>query len=274
MQIHPSAVVDPSAELGADVKVGPFAVIEAGAKIGARCEIQAHAVVGGSVTMGEDNMIGYGAIIGGDPQDLAFRRETVSFVRIGDRNRIREYSTIHRGTGEGTATEMGDDCYLMAGAHMGHNSRIANHVILANNALLGGHVSMAERVFVGGGSVFHQFVRVGRLAITQGMSGVGKDIPPFTMAAEINFVAGLNVIGMRRAGMNAEQRQKVKDAFDLLYRSGLNVSQALEKAAETEAEWTPEVREFFEFVKGAKKRGVCALMQQPGKGAREDEADG
>jgi UDP-N-acetylglucosamine acyltransferase len=159
----------------------------------------------------------------------------------------------------------------MAGAHVGHNSRLGNHVILANNVLLGGHVTMADRVFVGGGSVFHQFVRVGRLAITQGMSGVGKDIPPFTMAAEINFVAGLNVIGMRRAGMNAEQRQKVKDAFDLLYRSGLNVSQALEKAGEGEAEWSPEVREFFEFVRAAKKRGVCALMQQPGKGARDGE---
>lgn len=267
MQIHPSAVIDPSAELGADVRVGPFAVVEAGARIGAGCEIQAHAIVGGHVIMGEGNLIGYGAIIGGDPQDLAFRRETVSQVRIGNRNRIREYCTIHRGTGEGTVTEVGDDCYLMAGAHLGHNSRLGNHVILANNVLLGGHVSLADRVFVGGGSVFHQFVRVGRLAITQGMSGVGKDIPPFTMAAEINFVAGLNVIGMRRAGMNAEQRQKVKDAFDLLYRSGLNISQALEKAAETEPEWSPEVREFFEFVRGAKKRGVCALMQQTGKGS-------
>jgi UDP-N-acetylglucosamine acyltransferase len=271
MKIHPTAIVHPQAELGADVEIGPGAVVEGAARIGDGCVIQAHAVIGAHVTMGQGNTIGYGAIIGGDPQDFAFDPAIRSEVRIGDRNRIREYCTIHRGTGEGTATVVGSDCYLMAGAHLGHNVRLADRVVLANNALLGGHVVMGERVFVGGGSVFHQHIRVGRLAITQGISGFGKDLPPFTIGAEVNGVAGLNVIGMRRAGFNAEQRREVKEAFALLYRSGLNVTQAL--AAAAEREWGEEGREFFEFVAAAKKRGLCDYLgTRSGSGTALEEA--
>jgi UDP-N-acetylglucosamine acyltransferase len=269
--LHPTAVIHPDAQLGADVTVGPYAVIEGAARIGDRCEIQAHAVIGAQVEMGSDNAVGYGAIIGGDPQDLAFRPEIHSTVRIGSGNKIREYCTIHRGTSEGSATVVGDGCFLMAGAHLAHNVALGDHVILANNVLLGGHVQVADRVFIGGGCVFHQFVRVGRLAICQGLSAFSKDVPPFTTAAERNGVVGLNVVGLRRAGFSASQRAAMKEAFALLYRRGLNTTQAL--AAVRELTLTAEAREFFDFVAAAKKRGLCAFLANRGGDSVDEVAE-
>ncbi len=255
--LHPTAVIHPAAQIGTGVTVGPYAIVEGAAKIGDGCFIEAHAIVGANVTIGRSNVIGYGAVIGGSPQALGFQTSTRSEVIIGNNNRIREHCTIHRGNSEGSATIVGDDCFLMAGAHLGHDVRIGNHVIIANNVLLGGHVVVADSVFLGGGSVLHQFVRVGRLAICQGMTAASKDIPPFTIAAARNRVAGLNVVGLRRAGLTAEQRGEIKRAFDLLYRSGRNTAQAL--ATATTSPWGPEGREFFDFVAGAKKRGICPM---------------
>ena len=271
--IHPTALIDPQATIGSHVIVGPNAVIEGQAQIGDGCEIQAHAVITGRVIMGSRNVIGYGAVIGGEPQDFAFRPEICSAVHIGDGNRIREYCTIHRGSKENTATVVGDGCYLMAGAHLGHNVRLGDRVVIANNALLGGYVQVEEGVFIGGGCVFHQFIRVGRLAICQGASAFSKDIPPYTMAAERNSVAGLNIVGLRRAGFTPEQRAEIKEAFALLYRRGLNVHQAL--AAAHEHAWGPEAQAFFEFVGAAKKRGYCSLLgtRKNRKGSAETDAD-
>jgi len=262
--LHPTAAIHPDAQLGANVTVGPYAVIEGPARIGDGCVIQAHAVVTGHVVMGKENVIGYGAVIGAEPQDFAFRPEVQSEVRIGDGNKIREYCTIHRGTSNGSATVVGSHCFLMAGAHLAHNVRLGDRVILANNALLGGHVIVEDRVFVGGGCVFHQHIRVGQLAICQGASGFGKDIPPFTIAAGINTVAGLNVVGLRRAGLTPAERVDVKEAFGLLYRSGLNVGQAL--AAARERAWGPHAQAFWDFVAAAGKRGLCALLSSRDKG--------
>jgi UDP-N-acetylglucosamine acyltransferase len=258
MSLHPTAIIHPDAQLGENVTVGPYAVIEGAAKIGDGCVIQAHAIIGAHVTMGKDNVIGYGAIIGGDPQDFAFQPSVKSEVRIGDGNKIREYCTIHRGTTEGSATVMGNQCFLMAGAHLGHNCQLGSHIIIANNCLLGGHVSIGDRVFLGGGSVFHQHVRVGTLAMCQGISGFGKDLPPFTTGAQVNGLAGLNVIGLRRAGFNAAQRAEVKEAFSLLYLRGLNTTQAL--AAAGERTWGEAAQIFWDFVAGAKKRGLVDLI--------------
>lgn len=269
--IHSTAVIHRDAEIGQDVTIGPYAVIEGAAKIGDGCEIQAHAVIGAHVEMGRENVIGYGAVIGGEPQDFAFKPETRSLVRIGDGNKIREYCTIHRGTTEGTATIVGQGCFLMAGAHLAHNVRLGDHVIIANNALLGGHLQVAERVFIGGGCVFHQHIRVGRLVICQGASAFSKDIPPFVTAAERNGVAGLNVVGLRRAGMSAAQRREIKDAFALLYRSGLNTTQALAEAAKRQ--WGAEARSFFDFVAAAKKRGICDLLATRDGTAAEETVD-
>lgn len=266
--IHPTALIHPDARLGQGVRVGPYAVIEGPAQIGDGCVIQAHAVVTGWVRMGANNTIGYGAIIGADPQDYAFNPETESWVVIGDGNRIREYATLHRGTGERAETRVGNQCFLMAGVHVGHNSVIGDRVVIANNVLLGGHVHVGTGVFIGGSAVFHQFVQVGRQAIIQGNASMSKNVPPFLIGTGLNQVAGINVIGLRRSGMTAEQRQEVKDAFKLIYKSGLNTSQAL--AAAHERHWGAEGTAFFDFIAGSKKRGICDLLVL-GAGATKEQ---
>lgn len=256
--IHPTAIVHPAARIAPGVVIGPYAIIEGPAVIGAGCVIQAHAVITGHVRMGEHNTVGYGAILGSDPQDNAFDPATESGVIIGDHNRLREYVTIHRGTAPGSETRIGSHCFLMGGAHLGHNVQVADRVIIANNSLLGGHVHVGQSVFIGGDCVFHQFVRIGRNAIVQGQSAMSKDVPPFLMACRRNRVAGLNAVGLRRSGWSAVQRQEIKAAFKLLYKSGLNTTQAL--AAAREREWGAEGEAFFAFVAGAKKRGICDLI--------------
>lgn len=258
--IHPTAIIDPGARLGPEVEVGPYACVGAEVEIGPRTVVQSHVVLEGAVRLGADNRIGHGAIIGGLPQDVSFKPETRSAVEIGDGNVIREHVTIHRGTAPGSATKMGDRNLLMVGAHVGHNCSIGHNVIIANSTLLGGYVEVEDGAFLGGGSIFHQFTRIGRFAITQGGSAFGKDIPPFLVAAGVNTVVSLNVIGLRRAGFNPIERSEVKKAFRLLYESGLNVSQALAQAAEEN--WSGPGRAFFDFVASAKRRGICALRRK------------
>jgi UDP-N-acetylglucosamine acyltransferase len=269
--IHSTAVVHPDAQLGEEVQIGPYVVIEGAAQIGDRCEIQAHAIIGAHVEMGEENLVGYGAAIGGDPQDFGFRSSVRSKVQIGSRNRIREYVTIHRGTSEDSATVIGSECFLMGGAHLAHNVQLGDHVIIANNSLLGGHVQVEDRVFIGGGCVFHQHIRVGQLAICQGASAFSKDIPPYVIAAERNGVAGLNVVGLRRAGMTPAQRAEIKAAFDLLYREGYNVSQAVDVARDRV--WSAEVESFWDFVAAAKKRGIGDFLGSRGAKITIDEGE-
>ena len=253
MKIHPTAIVDDGAQIGVDVEIGPYAVIGSGADIGDRCRIQAHAVIEGSVKMGADNLIGYGAIIGAVPQDLSFDPKTKSSVEIGNRNTIREYCTIHRGSIEGSATTIGDENFLMVGNHLGHNCILGNGVVMANDCLLAGNVRIDDRAFIGGGSRFHQGIRMGRLVMAEGR--FTKNLPPFTIAAERNSIFGINVIGLKRAGFSAKDREEIKNAFKLLYASGLNISQTLEKAATLNL--GAPAREFFDFVAHAKKRGIC-----------------
>jgi UDP-N-acetylglucosamine acyltransferase len=261
VKIHPTAIVEEGAQIGAEVEIGPYVVIGHGAVIGDRCTIQPHAVVEGSVKMGADNLIGYGAIIGAAPQDLSFDPKTKSFVEIGNRNTIREYCTIHRGSIEGTATTIGDENFLMVGNHLGHNCILGNGVVMANDCLLAGNVRIDDRAFIGGGSRFHQGIRMGRLVMAEGR--FTKNLPPFLSAAK-NEVYGFNIVGMRRANFSGAERDEIKRAFKLLYRSGLNTKQALEQAAQTE--FGPVGREFFEFVANAGKRGIVSY----GRGATED----
>jgi UDP-N-acetylglucosamine acyltransferase len=259
LKIHPTAIIDPGAQIGSDVEIGPYSIVGSNVVIGERSIIQSHVVVEGAVEIGMGNFVGHGAIIGAAPQDLSFSPERKTRVDIGDRNVIREYCTIHRGTAAGSATTVGDQNFLMAGAHLGHNCTIANNVIIANNCLLGGYVRVDDGAFLGGASVFHQHMHVGRLALAQGGSAFSKDIPPFVIAAERNYVFGLNVVGLRRAGLSAQERDGIKAAFRLLYTSGLNVAQAIEQAAAMNLDGA--AREFFEFVANAKKRGICPLKR-------------
>ena len=263
MKIHPTALVDPDARIGADVEIGPFSVVGPRAVIGNNTIVQSHVVIEGNVTIGTGNFIGHGAVIGAAPQDLSFSPERKTKVEIGDDNVIREYSTIHRGSPEGSFTKIGDRNFLMTGAHVGHNCALGNNVVIANNCLLAGHVRVDDGAFLGGGSTFHQHMHVGRLVMVQGSSAFGKDLPPFVVAAERNSVFGINVIGLRRAGFSAQDRDEIKVAFKLLYLSGLNISQALEKAAATE--FGAPAREFFDFVASAKKRGICPYKTLEGR---------
>jgi len=259
VKIHSTAIIDRTAKIGTDVAIGPYAVIGPNVAVGERSTIESHVVIDRNVTIGSGNVIGPGAIIGTAPQDLSFSSERKTYVVLGNDNVIREHCTIHRGSAEGSVTKIGDNNFFMVGAHIGHNCEIGNNVIIANNCLLGGHVHVGDVVFLGGGGVFHQRMCVGRLALTQGASGFSKDIPPFVIAAEINYVFGLNVIGLRRAGLSAKERDEIKAAFKLVYTSGLNIAQAVEKAATMK--FGAAAEEFIDFVANAKKRGIVPFKR-------------
>ena len=258
-KIHPTALVDPAAQIGANVEVGPFSIIGPQAVIGEKTIVESHGVIEGEVTIGSGNFIGHGAVIGTPPQDVSFSPDRKTKVVIGNNNIIREHCTIHRGTAEDSATKIGDKNFLMAGVHVGHNCEIGNNVIIANNCLLAGYVRVDDGAFLGGGSTFHQFMHIGRVVMVQGSSAFGKDLPPFVVAAERNSVFGLNVVGLRRAGFSAKDREDVKAAFKLVYLSGLNISQALKKA--TTMNFSVPAREFLDFVANAKKRGICPIKR-------------
>jgi UDP-N-acetylglucosamine acyltransferase len=257
--IHPTAIVEPSARIGTGAEIGAFSIIGAHVTIGEKTIVQSHVVIEGEVTIGSGNLIGHGVIIGAPPQDVSFSPDRKTRVEIGNNNILREYCTIHRGTADGSSTKIGDKNFLMTGAHIGHNCEIGNNVIIANNCLLAGFVRVDDSAFLGGGSTFHQFMHIGRLVMVQGSSAFGKDLPPFVVAAERNQVFGLNVIGLRRAGFTAKERDEIKAVFKLVYLSGLNISQALEKAEAMK--FVGPAREFLEFVANAKKRGICPLKR-------------
>lgn len=265
MAIHATAIVDPKAEMGAGVEIGPYAVIEGGVRLGDNCRVGPHAVLHTGTRLGEGCRVHAHAILGDVPQDLKFAG-VESFVDIGPGSVIREGVTVHRGTKPGSSTIVGSGCFLMVNSHLGHNAKIGDHVILANGVLLAGDVEVGDRAFLSGNVIVHQFTRIGRLAMISGGGGIGKDVPPFCMTAGVsrNTVAGLNVIGMRRAGLCAPDRMQVKRAFEILYRSGLNVSQALERMKEEftagpAAEWIPFIEQ--------SRRGVCPWGGEVDEGA-------
>lgn len=247
MRIHPTAVVDPSAELAPDVIVGPYCVIGKDVIIGPGTTLESHVVIEPGTRIGAHCQIRQGAVLGGPPQDYKFRGER-SFLIIGDRNVIREFVTIHRATGEGEATRIGNDNMIMAYCHIGHNSWLGNGIIMANQVGISGHCLIEDRVVFGGIVGLHQFVRVGKLAMIGGMSKVVTDVPPFMMVdGRPTELVGLNVLGLRRAGIPPRVRAGLKQAFRLLYRSNLNLSQGIE-AAYNEVEPSEERDYLLEFL--------------------------
>ncbi len=253
--IHPTALVSDEAKLADDTVIGPYAIIDGPVKLGEGCIVAAHAQILGSVEVGAGTSIGHGAIIGADPQDLSFDPAIPSHVKIGEQNTLRELVTIHRGSKEGSTTRIGDRNFLMAGTHLGHDTLMGDDNILANNCLLAGHVTVGNKVFLGGGSVFHQFIRIGDLCLSQGNSAISKDVPPFCVAQRLNKLAGVNVIGLRRAGIDSSSRSEVKNAYHLVFRSGLNLTQALQEASERD--WGHESRQFLDFLAEKSAKGVC-----------------
>lgn len=245
-QIHPSSVVDPAAELGDDVRVGPFCYVEPGVQIGARTVLDSHVTVKSNTTLGEDNFIAQGTVLGGDPQDRKFTSAQTTYLVVGNRNIIREYGTLHRATGDGKSTVIGDDCYLMAFVHVGHNGRVGNFVTLANNVGLSGHVTIEDYVTIGGMTGIHQFVRVGKAAMVGGMSGASRDVPPFTILSGRDVIVDINAVGLRRIGITQEARLALHKAVKLLFKSELGLTNAIE-TVRREVQMTPEVEYLLAF---------------------------
>lgn len=260
MRIHPTAVVEPGAELGEGVTVGPFAYIDTQVKIGVGCTIGPRATLLRYTTLGENCRVHAGAVIGDTPQDLAFE-DAETYVQIGDRCDLREGCTVHRGTKPGSVTVVGDDCLLMANSHVAHNAQIGHRVILANNALIAGYAQVGDRAFISGGCLVHQFTRVGRLVMMSGGSAVQKDVPPFfmTRSVTINTIMGLNVVGLRRAGLSSEERHVLKRAIQVLYQSGLSIPSAVDKL-EQELD-SPLIDEICEFIRTS-ERGICKFFRR------------
>jgi UDP-N-acetylglucosamine acyltransferase len=245
--IHPSAIVDAKADLGKGVSVGPFAIVEGGAILGADCKVESHAVVRGNVTMGERNVIGHGAIIGGDPQDRKYKNEQ-TYLRIGNDNTFREFVTLHRATGEGKATVVGNGNFLMAFTHVGHNCTIQNNVTIANSCGISGHVTIEDGVNIGGMTGVHQFVRIGKYCMIGAMSGVGQDVPPFMLTEGRRCrVYDINAVGLRRLGIGPEVRMALHRACKILYRSDLSMGAALDRVR-SEVEQFPEVKYLVAFL--------------------------
>lgn len=238
--------MDPRAELAGDVLVGPFCIVEAGARIGEGTTLEGQVTVRGGVTVGKNNTIAHGAVLGGDPQDRKYSGEP-TFLEIGDNNVIREYVTIHRATGEGKTTRVGNDCFIMAYCHLGHNVCLGNHVTMANTVGLSGHVTVEDLVTIGGMTGVHQFVRIGKIAMVGGFSKITRDVPPFMLADGIDErVHDINAVGLRRIGITPESRLALHKACKLLYKSQLNLTTAME-TVRREVIVTPEVEYLLAF---------------------------
>jgi UDP-N-acetylglucosamine acyltransferase len=251
--IHPSAIVDPRAEIDPTADIGAQAVIEGAVRIGPRTRVFARAIITGGAELGADNEVHYGAVLGDTPQDLAFSGAP-SFLRIGDGNVFREQATIHRGTKPQSETVIGDRNFFMQNSHVAHNCRIGNDTIVAGGALLSGYVELGDRGFVSGNCVVHQFVRIGRLAMLRGLSRTSRDVPPFCIMDGTHTVRTVNLVGLRRAGLSHDAIRSIRGAFKTLFLRRRNLRVALE-----EVESQPmmeEVRELVAFIR-ASKRGVC-----------------
>jgi len=255
MSIHPTALIDAGAELGTGVKIGPFAIIESGSRIGDDCVIEGAAQIRSGAKIGKGTFVGAGAILGSNPQFRGFDESICSGILVGERNILREYVTIHRSVHEGTDTIIGDDNYLMAGSHIGHDCIVGNANTFANNVLLGGHVLFGNHCFVGGASAFHQFVRVGDYVMCQGHSGFSQDLPPFVIGADINTVVGINAVGMKRAGFTVDERRGVKSAFQAVYHGPETLQSILESASDREN--TVPLELFYRFLREPSKKGLC-----------------
>jgi UDP-N-acetylglucosamine acyltransferase len=252
--IHPTAVIDPKAQLDSTVAVGPYVVIDACVTLGAHCVVGPHVHLTGRTTVGAHNRFHSGCVVGDEPQDLKYKGEPTG-LRIGEHNIFREHFTVHRSTRPEEETVIGSHNMFMAHSHVGHNCVIGDHVILINAVLLAGHVTVGDRVVMGGGAGVHQFARIGRLAMVAGHASLSKDLPPFTLGRGDSVLYGLNTVGLRRAGFTSAQRLELKKLYHHLFRG---VGLMRERIESARGEFTSEAsRLLLDFV-ATSKRGVCA----------------
>ena len=255
VEIHETAIVHSGARLGKNVSVGPYTIIGEHVEMGDECVVGSCVRIEGRTTFGKNNRIFHGASIGSIPQDLKYRGAD-SFLKIGDGNVFREYVTVNVATGEGESTVIGNGNLLMAYVHVAHNCVVGDSVILANSVNLAGHVVVQDYAIIGGVVPVHQFVTVGSHSFIGGGSRIPKDIPPFVkVAGNPPRIGGINSVGLRRRGFTVEQILQIKAAYRLLYRSDLNVAQAVERI-ESELPDTPEIRMLIEFIHNS-RRGIC-----------------
>lgn len=250
--IHPTAIVDPRAELGRNVTVGPFCVIEAEVQIGDDCKLEARSVIKNRTTLGVNNEVGEGAVLGAKAQHLV-EMQPGGVLIIGSHNRIRENATFHRGHGNDASTVVGDHNLMMVNAHVGHDVRIGNNCVLVNNSMIGGHCHLEDRAYISGGVGVHQFCRIGHLAMVGALAKIVQDVPPFMMVegGGSTEIVGLNRVGLRRNGYSADEILQLKQAYRVIYRQGLRWTEVLQilKAEFNEG----PAAEFFEFLKQGKR---------------------
>lgn len=270
LQIHPTAVVDPEADLAPDVEVGPYSVIEGAVKVGRGTKIWPHAYLVAPLEVGEGCQIHVGAVLGHFHQ--ALREPQEGGVRIGPRAIIREYVSVHRASQEGAWTTIGPGCLLMGFSHVAHDCHLGSRVIIANGALVAGHVVLEDRAILSGHVTVHQFVRVGTLAMVAGLARVNKDVPPYCLVKGDSEVWAVNAVGMRRAGLSERARNKIREAYRLLYRSGLNTTQAL-KAIQAMEDIPPEVGHLVRFIQDS-RRGICRHhLRMPEESLLDEEGE-
>jgi UDP-N-acetylglucosamine acyltransferase len=233
--------------------IHPTALVEPGAQLGVDCEIMAYAVVTRHCVLGDRVVVHPFAVIGGDPQYLKFDRASATGVRVGAGTVLREHVTINRSNHEGEATTVGENCFFMAASHAGHDCAVGNHVVLANAALLAGHVSVGDHTFMGGGSAVHQFCRIGESVMVAGHASITRDVPHFTMAAERDDVIGFNVVGLRRRGFSRAAMAELKAAFHDVYFTPGNIRQVAAARLAANAFASAEARRFLEFFAGGKR---------------------
>lgn len=258
--IHPTAIVAPDAQIDPSTHIGPYTIIGPHVTLGKNNRIGPFCLIENTV-MGDDNEVIAHATIGVKPQDLSYDESMQSMVHIGNGNKIRECVTIHRSTSLDTPTVVGNHCLLMANSHVAHDCRLDNHIILANSTGVAGHVHLADRVVTSGSVGIHQFVRVGKLVMLSGGAMLPLDIPPYCMAqGQRARLVGLNIVGMRRAGMKRDEILAVKRAFKTLFRSGLRLQEAI---AQVEAEHPiPAVQDLLDFCKAESKRGIASAKRK------------
>ena len=250
-KIHPTAVISDQAKLGKGNHIGPFVVIEGDVEVGNDNTLYAGAVLRSGARLGDENRLHEHAVVGGEPQDLGFDLAMKTFATLGSRNVLRESVTVHRASKEGQATSLGDDNYLMAQTHVAHDCSLGNGVIMAPNAAIGGFVSVDDRAFISGGVMIHQHAKVGRLAMIGGNAKIVQDVLPFMITDGVpGEVRGLNVVGLKRAGYKTEDLRLLKQAFKILFRSGLSLQETIEKLRSLDSEITSHLAD---FISGSKR---------------------
>lgn len=256
MNIHPTAIVDRRAEIDRSAEIGPYCILDAHVHVAAGCRLMHGVYLTGWTHLEPNCILHPGVIVGHEPQDVKYKGER-SYCRVGEGTTLREYVTIHRGTDPESTTTIGRNCFLLGASHVAHNCTLGDHVTLINAALLAGHVHVAERTTVGGGATIHQFVRIGELSMIAGNARVPMDVPPFALIDAFGRVAGLNRVGIRRAGYTPAESKAIREAYRILYRPGLGFRQAVSEIAASVEQAPAPVQRLVQFLSAVSKRGIA-----------------